>query len=102
MMQTLTPRDTYNRPRMVPCKDWSDILVIQSGLSVSVHGHFIDLNRDVDRLIATVRVKRTDERSLSDSDKRDVREAANLLAKRAKRFLSDGWTVVAWQPPVER
>lgn len=87
------------RPRLVPTKDWSGILTINSGLSVVVCGHLIDLDRDHERRIATVQVRPVDGQNMTEMDESNIKQASDLLADRARRFLGSLWTVVRWTPP---
>lgn len=84
-------------PTVVPVRDWEGTLVTYSGLSVLVHGHTIEVVRDYDAQVATVRVK-TDLRLPLPTEgvAQDLQEAANILAARAARFLGSHWKVVSW------
>lgn len=76
----------------------SRVMAIHTGLSVSVAGFEIGLDRDEGRKTATVVVNGVPSDPVSLAA---VRVAAELLARRARRFLGLEWRIVEWQPPLE-
>ena len=83
-------------PRRVPVKNWDGILVIHKGLTAIVHGCLIDLDQDHERRVATVCVRPVDQSMPVGAELDEVKEAADLLADRAKRFLGRGWNIIRW------
>jgi hypothetical protein len=83
-----------------PPRDDDDggVIVINTGLSVQVRGHLVDLVRDDVRRVAIVRVSTVGGYTATGLEQGDVRTAADLLAARAQRFLGHGWTVIPWTP----
>ena len=77
------------------------IIVINTGLSVTVCGHIVDLDRDELRRVATVRVSVIRGHTVTGLEQADVKAAADMLAEQAQRFLGIGWTVVRWEPPTK-
>lgn len=64
----------------------------------------MDLDRDEERRVASVRVRPHGAREYDPGDDGVVNdeflaEVAELLAARAERFLGPSWTVVRWEPP---
>ncbi len=83
-----------------PPRDEEDgVIVIHSGLSVTVCGHTVTLRRDNARHVAVVCVSVLDGYPVTGLEQPKVAAAANMLAVRAKRFLGPRWTVVRWEPP---
>lgn len=83
-----------------PPRDDADegVIVINTGLSVQVRGHLVDLVRDDARRVAAVRVRAVGGHTATGLEQGDVKAAADLLAARAQRFLGHGWTVIPWTP----
>ena len=75
-------------------------MAIRTGLSKSVAGHLIELDRDTESKVATVTVRPDPKMRYSDPTEIEIaaiKVAADLLAQQAKRFLGLEWTVVQWQ-----
>lgn len=87
-------------PRRVPVRNWEGILVIHKGMTAIVHNHLIDIGRDEQHKIATVRVVPVDKVATNMQMNSDIKEAADLLAERAQRFLGRSWTVKRWAPAI--
>lgn len=76
----------------------SRVMAIHTGLSVTVMGFAIDLDRDEAIRVGKVTVDGVPQDPVSLAA---VKVAAELLARRARRFLGLGWRIVEWQPPLE-
>lgn len=74
-------------------------MAIRTGLSKTVAGHLIELERDTKHLIAQVVVRpiKSDEPTPTDVEMAAIKVAADLLAQQSRRFLGLGWTVKEWQ-----
>lgn len=72
-------------------------LAINTGLSVTVSGHIVRLNRDERRKRATVVVELLSKRLPTEVEMEAVSVAAKLLAARARRFLRAEWEVTEWE-----
>lgn len=79
-----------------------DVITISTGLSVKVVGHRISLQRDEAKHVAVVVVVPIDGHAVTGLEGPAIKVAADLLAERARRFLSREWTVVDWQPPKQQ
>lgn len=94
-------RSTHGPPTAIAVRDWGEELMVYTGLSVTLHGHRIDVVRDHGTQVAEVRVKPvgavvTGKAEPTEEVARDLQEAASLLADRAQRFLGGHWKVVHW------
>ncbi len=69
-------------------------LVISTGLSVTVAGHMIRLERDEYAREAVIVVEQLPTcNSFTSNDRSAIKVAAELLARRARRFLGGNWIV---------
>ncbi len=75
-----------------PIKD-TGVMAIHTGLSVTVAGHLIELERDERTKTARLVVKVIAGHVVTGLESSAVNVAAELLARRAQRFLGD-WTVI--------
>lgn len=72
---------------------------IHTGLSVTVAGHLIALDRNETTLTAKVVVTVINGHNVTGLEQEAVKLAADLLAERARRFLGLNWTVIPYNPP---
>jgi len=72
----------------------SGIMAIHTGLSVTIVGHLIELERDEERRVAKLVVRVIDGHTVTGLEADAVMAAGLLLQARAKRFLGQNWTVV--------
>lgn len=94
------PPDGSQRPRFtVPTKGDPRVMAIRTGLSKTVAGHLIELERDTELKTARVVVRpmKLNEPAPTDVEMAAIKVAADLLAQQAKRFFGLGWTVEEWQ-----
>ena len=74
----------------------NQIMAIHTGLSVTVVGHIISLDRDEKTKRATIVVTLIKGHITTGLEGPAIKVAADLLAQRARRFLGREWTVVEW------
>lgn len=94
------PPDGSPQPRFtVSAKGDPRVMAIRTGLSKTVAGHLIELERDTERKTAKVVVRQMlpNEPTPTDVEMAAIKVAADLLAQQAKRFFGLGWTVQEWQ-----
>lgn len=72
-------------------------LAIHTGLSVTVAGYLIALERDEFNLVAKIVIKPYDDSVAGKMELDAVSVAAKLLAQRARRVLGNRWTVVEYK-----
>lgn len=73
------------------------IMAIRTGLSKTVAGHLIELDRDQETKIARVTVRPLKEDlQPTETELAAIKVAADLLAQQAKRFLGLAWKVKQW------
>ena len=94
--ETVTRR---TRLRITRADEGSNVMAIHTGLSVTVCGHLIQLDRDDVTKIAQVVVSVINGHHVTGLEQEAVKTAADLLLRRAQRFLGGGWTVVGWKLP---
>jgi hypothetical protein len=75
-------------------------MAIHTGLSVTVSGHLITLERDERNKVAKLVVKVIEGHEVTGLENEAIQTAAMLLKRRAERFLGD-WTVIGL-PPLQR
>lgn len=84
----------YPRARRVaPLKDTS-VMAIHTGLSVTVAGHLIALERDEYNKTAKLVVSVIEGHEVTGLESSAVNAAAELLYRRAQRFLGQNWKIV--------
>lgn len=86
--------------RVVPIKD-EGVMAIHTGLSVTVCGHLIELERDEYNKVARLVVKVIEGHKVTGMEGSAVNAAARLLAQRAQRFLGQNWRIVPLPRMVE-
>lgn len=95
------PPDGLQRPRftMPVVRGDPRIMAIRTGLSKTVAGHLIELERDTENKTARVVVRqmKPDAPVPTEVERTAIRVAAELLAQQARRFFGIGWTVKEWQ-----
>lgn len=73
------------------------IMAIRTGLSKTMAGHLIELDRDQETKIARVIVRPLKEDlQPTETELAAIKVAADLLAQQAKRFLGLAWKVKQW------
>lgn len=77
------------------------VMAIHSGLSVTVCGHLVRLERDEKRKRAVVVVERINGHVVTGLEQSAVKVAADLLVMRAQRFLGIQWTIVGWTQTIQ-
>lgn len=90
-------RTKNNRRRLNNLPRDPRVMAIFSGLSVTVHGYMVELERDTVAKVATVKVRRIAHYPETGLEKPALLIAAKLLAQRAQRFLGKPWRVVPWE-----
>ncbi len=75
----------------------ANVMAIHTGLSVTVCGHLIRLDRDESAQRARIVVEVINGHVVTGLEVDAVSVAADLLAARARRFLGKKWTVEAWR-----
>lgn len=78
--------------RPAPLRD-DGIMAIHTGLSVTVAGHLVRLERDERRKVAHIMVEVINGHTVSGLETEAIKAAAELLRQRATRFLGD-WRVI--------
>jgi hypothetical protein len=91
-------RRFYRRPLR---EEGGDVLAIHTGLTVTICGHEITLDRDEDAKVACVVVNVIEGHVVTGLEAEAVRAAAALHARKAQRFLGHDWTVVPWDGGIE-
>ena len=93
------PPDGSKRPRFsAPEKGDPRVMAIRTGLSKTVAGHLIELERDTKKQMARVVVRQMSFGvPPTDVELAAIKVAADLLAQQARRFFGIGWTVEEWQ-----
>ena len=79
--------------------DPDGVLVIHSGLSVTVAGHLLTVERDEATKVVRVVAQKLAGHVDGPQDGPALSVAARLLVKRAVRFLGSGWTVLPLEQP---
>jgi hypothetical protein len=79
--------------RLTPVKD-EGVMAIHTGLSVTVAGHLIELERDEYNKTAKLVVSVIAGHQVTGLEGSAVNAAAELLARRAQRFLGQNWKIV--------
>ncbi len=87
--------------KTAPINDEARVMTISTGLSVTVVGHRISLDRDEKRRIAVVVVTPITNYVVTGLETSAIKAAADLLAQRARRFFGRGWEVVDWKAPIQ-
>lgn len=74
------------------------IMSIYTGLSRTVAGHLIELDRDENKKRAKIVVKCVSTRAttVTDVELSAIKVGANLLASQSRRFFGIGWIVEDW------
>ena len=98
-----TQKDELVRPPTAAAANFTPprdprIMAIRTGLSKTVAGHLIELDRDQEAKIARVIVRplKDDLPQPTEVELAAIKVAADLLAQQAKRFLGLTWTVKQW------
>ena len=95
MLGTIKLNGTRRRLRLPPYKD-ANVMAINTGLSVTVAGHYVYLKRDEQKQVAEVCVNVIEGHQVTGLENEAVIVAARLLAERAQRFLGRGWRIVPY------
>ena len=75
----------------------SNVMAIHTGLSVTVCGHLVRLERDDQAQIVKVVVEVIPGHVVTGLEVEAVQAVADLLLARARRFLGVEWKVVGWR-----
>ena len=84
---------TLKAYRPAPIKD-NSIMAIHTGLSVTCCGHLIELQRDEHNKVAKIVISVIDGHVVTGLEASAVNAAAELLYRRAQRFLGNNWKIV--------
>lgn len=72
------------------------IVTVNTGLSSSVAGCIVTIDRDDAARVGTVVVQVPQNIQLMEVQRSAVHQTAKLLGERAKRFLGMKWTIIPW------
>lgn len=84
------PPNSYNR---------SGVMAVRTGLSKTIAGHIIDLDRDEQTKTARIKVRPMTASTASPTavEAAAIKTGAAMLAQQARRFFGYGWTIHDWE-----